>query len=239
MSQAALLRAIWSQSSVQPSAVPGLRALPTQSLQAGFAAYREHAKALSVRALGQAFPMLLAELGEPDFAGLAWAYARAHPPTQGDAAQWGAHLPSFVAALPGMEPLPPQLAELDWALHRAASSADAPEPDTAMWVLLQDIPADQLVLNLHPSLTLLHLPALPVPAAAAPAADVAVWRQVWQPEWAALPADQALLWRLVGKGESLGTALEQVLAVHPDHDLAAGLALAWQRGWLLGAQRRA
>jgi len=239
--QAQLLRAIWAQQPDQGHAVPGLRALPGQRLEAGFAAYREHAKALSVRALGQAYPQLLAHLGESQFAGLAWAYARAHPPEVGDAALWGGHLATFLSGLDGMEPLPPALAQLDWALHRAASSADAQEPDAGLWATLQAHPPGALTLQVDPGLVWLNLPALaadtaPAEAEASQATQVAVWRQAWQPTWAWVPDDQALLWQRLAQGEHLGPALDAVWAVHPALDLAASLGLAWQRGWLLGAE---
>jgi hypothetical protein len=238
--QAELLRAIWAQQPHQGLAVPGLRALPGQRLEAGFAAYREHAKALSVRALGQAYPQLLAHLGETQFAGLAWAYARAHPPEHGDAAAWGGHMAAFLSGLDGMEALPPELAQLDWALHLAASLPDGPEPDAGMWAPLQAHPPEALTLQLDPGLVWLTLPALaaqgaPLEGEAPQPTQVAVWRQAWQPKWVLVPDDQALLWQRLAQGERLGPALEAVWALHPEHDLAASLALAWQHGWLLAA----
>ncbi len=239
--QARLLHAIWALQPHEGLAVPGLRPLPGQRLEAGFAAYREHAKALSVRALGQAYPQLLAHLGEAQFAGLAWAYARAHPPEVGDAADWGEFMAAFLRGLDGMEALPPELAQLDWALHRATSLPDGPDPDGGLWAVLQSHPPEALRLDIDPTLDWLTLPALAAQSAppggeVAQPTQVAVWRQAWQPTWSWVPDDQATLWQLLAQGERLGPALEAVWADHPDHDLTASLAMAWQRGWLLAAQ---
>ncbi len=243
MSQAALLQAIWGQSQM---AVDGLRALPGQQLADGFSAYREHAKALSVRALGETFLRLRHWLGDDDFRGLAWAFARAHPPEVGDAAQWGEPMPAFLRTLPGMEAAPPELASLDWALHRVADLPDPPEPDPGLWERLQTHPADQLQLRLSPDLSLLHLPALAAadawacataggaPEVAEPGSHIAVWRQQWKPVWLAVTRDLAGLMLALRQHEHLAASVAAAQAEHPELDLAAALGSAWQWGWLLG-----
>ena len=54
--QAALVAWVWGQRGVQPPA--GLRPVGAQPLARGLSAYREHAKALAVRALASRFPLL-------------------------------------------------------------------------------------------------------------------------------------------------------------------------------------
>ncbi|MBL0094465.1 MAG: putative DNA-binding domain-containing protein [Piscinibacter sp.] len=56
----------------------------------GLAAYRANASALAERALAAACPTLQAMLGEADFAALARAFWRDHPPQRGDLGEWGA-----------------------------------------------------------------------------------------------------------------------------------------------------
>ena len=243
--QAALLTRIWAAADGPDPAT--WRPLPAVPLAQGLSVYRENAKALSVRALGAAYPRVAGWLGAPDFAGLAWAYARAHPPTLGDASAWGEALPAFLQALPGMEPALPALAQLDWALHRLAVMVDDPAPDAGLWDALQAVPPAQLRLRLSPSLHLLSLPALAddptwagaqvgqSAAAPEPGADLVLWRQGWSTSWAAQRADDAMWCGHLQRGATLGEALDAVFRVHPDFDLASWLATAWQRLWLLGA----
>ncbi len=243
--QAAFLARLWAPQPPQDS--PGLHALPSVPLAEGLRVYRENAKALAVRALGAAYPRVQAWLGVEDFAGLAWAHARAHPPALGDAAAWGEALADHLAGLPGMAQLGPDLARLDWALHRVATAADAPPADPAMWDLLQQASPERLRLRLSPGLCCLFLPSLLDPDAwtlaqqGGPASDpvpgvhVLVWRQGWQPCWTTTGAGAAHWTAALLAGTTLAEALEATLAVHPDFDLGSWLALAWQRQWVLGA----
>lgn len=232
---------IWAQPGATPPA--GLRAVGG-SLEQGLSAYREHAKALAVRALASHCPRLAAWLGEAEFGGLAWAYARAHPPRLGDMNRWGAELPAFLAALPGMEAEPPALAALDLGLHGLLSAADQPEPDAGLWTLLQTVPAECLRLRL--SGALLPLPASlqtqlmdaepldwPMPAGG----QVWLWRRGWRPCWAWLADDLASLLGELQQAPQLALAVERTLARHPSLDLGLALRLAWSQGWLLGAER--
>ncbi len=236
-----LVRWIWAQ----PGAVPpaGLRAVGAAGLAAGLAAYREHAKALAVRALANAYPRLQAWLGEADFAGLAWAFARAHPPRQGDMNRWGATLAAFLSGQPGMEIEPPALARLDWALHALTWAPDPPAPDPGLWTLLQTRPADALRLRLlgealllPPGLQVQGAEVLSGRAEAEEGGTVWVWRRGWKPCWLRLPEDLAVLLPALQAAPHLAAAVEQALAARPALDLAAALHLAWTEGWLLAAE---
>jgi hypothetical protein len=209
--------------------------------------YRENAKALSVRALAAAFPRVADWLGPEDFAGMAWAYARACPPTLGDAARWGASLPAFLADVPEMDPALPSLSRLDWALHQLGFAPDDPPPDPGLWDLLQSVAPERLRLVLSPLFQALHLPTFGdanvwQAAQAAPGLEegeagecVVVWRQGWRPMWATQSLAAALWCSSLQEELSLASALDQTLQSHPDFDLGAWLAVAWRRGWLLGA----
>lgn len=245
-----LLRALWGSAPPEVSVVAeaGCRALPGLDLARGLQIYRENAKALSVRALAVAAPRLSAWLGD-DFAGLAWAYARAHPPERGDAAEWGLDFPAFLATVPGMELLPIDLARLDLALHRLAGAPDEAAPPPSLWQRLSERPADALRLRLSAHLSVHHLPALAEPHAwqAAqvdlPASDepqgplehwaghVLVWRQGWRPAWGAVSPDGARWLEALAQAPSLAAALDFTLAEHPDFDLAGWLARAAGRDW--------
>ena len=86
----------------------------------GLAAYRANASALAERALAAACPTLQAMLGEADFAALARAFWRDHPPQRGDLGEWGGELPGWIAAQAGLAEWP-WLADSAWParpLHR-------------------------------------------------------------------------------------------------------------------------
>lgn len=232
---------IWAQPGATPPA--GLRAVGG-SLEQGLSAYREHAKALAVRALASHCPRLAAWLGEAQFAGLAWAYARAYPPRLGDMNRWGAELPAFLAALPGMEAEPPALAALDLGLHELLSSADMPDADAGLWTLLQTVPAERLRLRL--SGRLLPLPASlrtqlmdaePLDWPTPVGGQLWLWRRGWRPCWSWLADDLASLLDELQQAPQLALAIERALARHPSLDLGLALRLAWSQGWLLGAER--
>lgn len=220
-----------------------LRALGAHTLEAGLSAYREHAKALAVRALAAVYPRLQRWLGDAQFAGMAWAFARHRPPRQGDMNRWGLDLDEFLAAQAGMDLEPPALARLEAQLHRTADAADDPAPDPALWQRLQQQDPTRLRLCLSPLLWLGSLPLSLLPAladevptvGAAVDGDVLVWRQGFRPCWAWIEPDQAALVRACRQAPNLAAALEAVLARFPALDLGVLLHRAWQQGWLLDA----
>jgi len=95
------------------------------------AIYRANLVAASAKALGAAYPVLRQVVGEAFFDGLARAYQRFAPSTSGDLSDHGAVFAEFVAEFPHTQSLPylPDLARLEWAVHRAYGAADAPAWD--------------------------------------------------------------------------------------------------------------
>ncbi|MBN8503453.1 MAG: putative DNA-binding domain-containing protein [Burkholderiales bacterium] len=251
--QAALVAWIWGEAGAQAPA--SLTAVGPRPLDRCLSAYREHAKALAVRALAARYPLLQAWLGDPDFAGLAWAFAREHPPREGDMNRWGGELKSFLQALPGMDEEPPWLAALDDDMHRLASAADDAEPDAMLWLRLQQTDAARLRLRWSQHLRLVpSLPSLNELLAAgnealdgldgnAATATMVVWRRGWKPCRSWLPDDEAHWLGLQLGAEpacaSLAEAVVQQLRSYPQFDLGVALQRAWTRGWLLGADETA
>lgn len=237
--QAELLHLIWGPAPDEAALQAlGLRGVGPHAAARGFAAYREHAKALSVRALAGAFARVQAALGEAEFAGLAWAFARSHPPERGDLAQWGAALPDFLALLPGMEEEPPALARLDWALHRIAALADESQ-DPGLIEALQSDGVEDLKLRVSASLQALWLPPTALEFAGEPEwhqgeSRVLVWRQGWKPVWAVAPEAWWILLQALQHGEPLGLALQQAMAEDAELDAGACLHRALAEAWLLG-----
>lgn len=238
--QGALAAWIWAQpGTAEPLGLRGLGPHPQRALQA----YREHAKALALRALASAYPHVQQWLGEADFAGMAWAFARAHPPRLGDMNRWGAELARFLEAVPGMEAEPPLLAAFDWQLHCLVGAADDPPPDAALWTRLKEEDSQQLRLLCSPLLQVWQLPPTLAPLLQAGAETLLdslaagenwlLWRQGWRPCWAAVTPGLATLVRESLARRSLAAALEAALQAEPGFDLGLALHLGWRQGWWL------
>jgi len=195
----------------------------------GLAAYRGNLQSLSAQALAVAFPHLREELGEAEFASLAWTFWRHHPPESGDLGQWGGALEAFLVERAGEASGLPDLARLDWALHGAERAADA-ELDVGSLNLLGTTPPEALQLLLRPGVTLIAQQDGPV----------LVWRRGWRGEWRPLSASEAVFFAALLRGFSLGAALEasQVKgsAAETDFDFGAWLQAALQNAWLLGVR---
>ena len=136
--QRALLRAVWASDS--PSALNYIANFAEDTLastQRGLNCYRANGFALAQRALPAAFPVLAQLVGEDGFAALAADFWQQQPPQHGDIAQWGAALPAFVQASEQLADVPylADVAEVEWALHGAATAADT-VPDLASLQLL-------------------------------------------------------------------------------------------------------
>lgn len=79
------------------------------------------------QALGAAYPVVRALVGDEFFAELARAYGQAHPSTSGDLNRFGAQFAAFVAVFRHTQSLPylADVAVLEWAVRRAHFAADA------------------------------------------------------------------------------------------------------------------
>jgi uncharacterized protein len=216
-----------------------------------FSLYRGNLSATWRRTLGQAYPVVLALVGEDFFAGLARAYGRQYPSDSADLNQFGARFADFLAAFAPVGELPylPDMARLEWAVHLAHYAADvqalAPESLAALH-------PDQLEVRrfaLHPACTLL---ASNWQVAALWQAhqerdgqsegqgmfpqdmQVASQALVCRPHWKALVlvADAAAHAALLAlqQGQTFGDALDAAFERDPAFDLAAHL-----RQWLAHA----
>jgi len=221
----------------------------------GLQAYRANAGALAERALAAAYPTLQQLIGDESFAGLARAFWHRHPPEHGDIATWGGRLAAFVADAEQLaeEPDLADVARLEWAVHTAATAADADTPPQGLERLADADPArlrllarpgTTLVDSVHPIVAIwqAHGPgAAPGEArfaavreafATARAEPALVWRQGLRVQVAAFGPGDALFTAAVLAGQPLAAALA---ACPPNFDLTAWLVAALQRGWLAGA----
>ena len=225
----------------------------------GLVAYRSNGRAMAERALRAAYPVIAAMLGEPSFELLARDLWHTHPPRGGDLAQWGAALSGFLQASDALSDAPylGDVARAEWALHRAASAADA-EPDLPSFARLASENPQGLTLSLSPGTTVIgsrfpvaslvtaHLFGDPCLAEAAQRlrdgiGELAlVWRQGLRPRIAAIDPSAAALVQALQAGADLPGALDAACAADtepPSFDFSAWLTAAVTDGLVIGVQR--
>jgi uncharacterized protein len=183
-------------------------------------------------ALAGAYPIVRRIVGDAFFAGMAHAYARAHPSRSGDLNEYGEALPQFAAAWPHTADLPylPDVARMEWLAHRAYYALD-PVPFN---------PSHPTEARLAPGCALLRSDwPLAVIWAAHQAGGrpetvnlragpqrVLIHRPAWSAEVAALTAGDFRFLERLGERATLGAALESALQEDAAFQPAVALA-AW------------
>lgn len=224
-SQQALLQALFGP----VSGVDGLEKYiadnPIPTSARGLKSYQSNAHMLAERVLVAAYPVVTAILSPDSMGQLARALWHRHPPVRGDLARWGADLPGFIAASPQLAELPwlADVARIEWALHTAATAADAPaSADLASLALLTTHDPDQLTLTLAAGTTCLALDWTATRIVLAHLAETEAVAELGD-VWAVAQPEQALVWR---PGPSpMGRPLCRVAA-----DGEAGLLASLQAG---------
>ncbi len=233
----------------------------------GLQAYQSHGLALAERALGAAYPVIAQLVGDENFAALAQHVWRQQPPTCGDMAQWGEGLANFLAVAPQLaaEPYLADVAQAEWALHRASVAADA-LPDLASFACLSaEAPATPsltfspgvwLLPSAFPVVSLIHahlLPADDQKSALGHAAallecgrgeNALVWRESFRAQVKCISAAEHALLAALLAGESLDAALAKAACAEecpsqstsqPAFDFTEWLANAVEIGLVTGA----
>ena len=231
-----------------------LQSLVLEPSSRGLAAYRANGHALAERALGAAFPVVRALVGDDSFGALARAFWHRHPPQRGDLVCWGSDLPGFLADDPQLADVPylADTARVEWALHRAAGAPDA-DADPASFALLTQQDPGALTLRLAPgtavvrssfpvaSLINAHLgDAPPMSEVAArlhhrEAEQALVWRRAMRPLTRPCETGEAALLDVLLHRRSLVSALDAALATNPGFDFSVWLTQAVRDGLVLGA----
>lgn len=224
----------------------------------GLRAYQANGLALAERALGAAYPVLAQLIGDENFAPLARHFWRRHPPSRGDMACWGDGLAGFLEASSQLadEPYLGDVAHIEWALHEAATAADA-QPDLNAFALLSTTDPAEVTLTLGAGVFLLasaypvasivnaHLlgePALAEAGAllrAGAAEHALVWRQGFKPRVCAITAAEYALLAALQAGDSLEAALGSALECAAAFSFENWLGRAVQDGLVTGARRLA
>jgi hypothetical protein len=220
----------------------------------GLQVYQANRAVLAERTLASTYPVVAQLIGVESFEPLARHFWQQHPPQRGDMGQWGAQLPEFLEALQQLadEPFLPDVARVEWALHRAASAPDA-VLDAPSFALLAAGDAQPVSLALSPGVATLAS-AYPVVSiinahlAGQPTLDEAaallrqghgehalVWRQGFKPKLRALSRAEYQLITALAKREALEAALDQASGTDGTFDFNTWLGQAVQTGLITGA----
>ena len=191
------------------------------------------------KTLSNAYPVVRQLVGGEFFRALSRAYGMAHPSDSPDLNHFGAHFAAFLADFPHVAELPylPDMARLEWLLHRAYYAADAATVEAAA---LTPETFESARFTVHPACSLFasEWAVVPLWLAHRTDGDTAPFPQSMQAPSRALiarpqfdvrlycldrAAEAAL--RALGEGVRMGDALDLAFAVAPGFDLAANLAL--------------
>ena len=221
-----------------------------------FARYRGHLLGTTHKTLAAAFPVLQRLVGDQVFDGLAQAFGQAQPSTSGDLNEFGAGLASFLETFPPLADQAhlPDLANLEWAVHRALYAADGSAFSAQDLSGLTPDGLGQTSFSLHPACTLLtsrwplaalwqshpqsHPPeqshqrdeAIEFTASPGQTCHVLVCRPAWQAQVEVLAEAQYHWLAALAAGATLGDALDAALALDSQFDIAGFVqqCLSWQ-----------
>ena len=203
------------------------------------AIYRGNLSANWEKALAAAYPVVQQLVGGDFFSGLARAYGKRHPSHDPDLNLFGAQFAAFLAAFEHVAQFPylPDLARLEWVLHRSYYASDA---RTLNPTALAGMPVEQIesmTLPLHPasalvhsrwdvaSLWLAHQPGGPAfPEQMGRDSFALVVRPQWQPQLLALSAAAFAALSACARGQTLGEALDAACAIDGEFDVASQLS---------------
>lgn len=217
----------------------------------GLQAYQANAGASAERSLAATFPTVQALVGEESFAALARAFWHAEPPLRGDLAQFGRHLPVFIAAGEQLADVPylADVARLDWLLANAERALDA-QVDTDTLSLLAEVEPARLRLALMPGVAVLvsghpvvslwkahqatdaadgHRAQARRKLGAGEGENAVVWRSGWRAEAGVIDAPTARWMQSLLNGDTLALAIAQG---GEGFTFDAWLVQALQRQWL-------
>ena len=201
--------------------------------------YRGNQRATWDATLGNAYPVLRQLLGEEFFGGLSHAYGMDYPSDNADLNLFGGHFAQFLAVFPHVADYPylPDMARLEWALHRAHYGADLPGVSAAAIAALT--PEQASPLRLHPACTLLKSEwatlalwqahqeggshAFPTQLAAP--SHALVIRPVWKAQVLPLSKGAHAALCALAAGASLGAALDAAFDIDEAFDVGANLRL--------------
>ncbi|MCW3481473.1 putative DNA-binding domain-containing protein [Neisseriaceae bacterium JH1-16] len=216
----------------------------------GLAVYRNNYRAGLIDTVKSLYPVVAQLVGDEFLTGLAREYVRRTPSASGNLHRYGEAFSDFVGGFEPAAGLPylPDVARLEWALHRAYYAVDAAPFDPATLAETDPERWGELRFAFQPACTLLrsaHWPVVAIWLAHRPGGDPSrvdlasggenalVYRQA-DLEAGLLPlgdADAAFTAALMS-GATLESATDAALAIDPDFDLQPLLVTLLQSGCL-------
>ncbi len=206
-----------------------------------FALYRGNLSATWDKTLSAAYPVVRTLVGEEFFGGLSKAYGRAHPSNSGDLNRFGADFDDFLRHFPHVADYPylPDMAALEWALHRAHYAPAAEAVTAPQLAGLSPERMETARLTLHPACRLYSSQWATVPLWQAHQADSGVGfpeqmampsygvvaRPVWKTRVVPLTGAGHAALRVLGEGRDFGAALDAAFDIDEAFDVAGNLQL--------------
>ena len=216
---------------------PGLVRPDGQAAGRRFDIYRNNVVVALIEALGEAFPVVRALVGEEFFEAMAGVYVRAHPPSSARMMFYGEGFAAFLETFEPVEALAylPDVARLEYARRLAYHAADEPAADPSV---LAGLDADALAAarfelqaachilrSAHPVHAIWRFNATDDKSPVQPAAeDVLVSRPEDIVLVQLLPPGGAAFLQALDAGEPLGRAAERAAAEATEFDLGNSLA---------------
>ncbi len=135
----------------EPAILPHIAAHPDR-----FALYRGNLTATWDKVLSSTFPVIRQLLGDEFFTALSRAFGMAHPSDNPDLNHFGEHFARFLAYFEHVAEYPylPDMARLEWALHRAYYADDAAPIAPDAFAALSPEDFESARFTLHPAATL-------------------------------------------------------------------------------------
>ncbi len=213
---------------------------PAPHAQHRLGLYRGNLTATWDKTLANAYPVLRRLVGEEFFTALTRVFGMAHPSTSPDLNQFGAGFADFLAQFEHVAQYPylPDMARLEWALHRGHYAQDAVGVSAAQLDAFGPAQLEQACLRLHPACAVLASAwdtaglwqahqddgEVRFPSAFNASSHYLVVRPRWQ--CALLPLDPGAHAALVAlaAGATFGDALDAAFEAEPTFDVGRWLA---------------
>lgn len=242
-----------SDSAGEQAMLPLLSGDPERT-RALLAVYRGNSVANVTAALRLAYPVCVQITGEDYFDALARRFRDVEPSRDGDLNRHGAGFASFLDDFEPLRALPylADVARLEWAVHCASTAADRDPADATLFAGLDTAALAAARARL--------LPGFALQASRWPVVDIwlahngdtltvddialdrgqyaAVWRDGWRVRVAHLSAADHAFWSVLHAGGELGEAWTSASEGDAGFDLAAAIAQALARSWLLALDHK-